>query len=167
MKTYDQERLHHIEYHFHGVERWVGAKAGWTGGDGDNEGDETVLTEYQIDAGNDTWSAAEYCVLGTLDTPFIAVNTKFDFHRLLITATEANVIYKVRIAWGTGYAAAVGLGDFTEVCYIPSANKVLGCPVDIMMPRIDVGTKIFMSCWADGTDTATIDFLIGLHEYNG
>jgi len=153
-----------IDAHFHTRERWLGAKAGWTGGDEDNEADET-LTPFVLDAGNDTWSVASYCILGTADTPVITGEESFDLHRLLVTASEANVVYKIRIAWGTSYDAAVTVKDYSEVAFIPLNNKIDAGPVELKMPLVRAGTKVFASCWAAGENTATISFLIGLHEY--
>lgn len=152
------------DLHFHNQERWLGAKAGWTGGDEDNEADPDSIDPFRLDAGNDTWGAG-LCIIGTADTPIQAGYTTFDFRRLMIHATEANVAYRIRVAWGTGYAAGIAAGTYTEIEFVALANKADAGPADTVIPRLDAGTKVFAAAWARNTNTATIDFTIGVHEY--
>ncbi len=154
-----------VQRHHHNLARGIGAKAGWTGGDEDTEGENTSLDPFRIDAGNDTWSVASYCVLGTADTPVIPGSAFFDFHEIMVHATQENVAYRLRVAYGTSYAAAIIAGTFSEIEFVAAGNKAEEGPVEIHMVRIPAGTKVFISAWALATDTGWIDITFLLHEY--
>ena len=65
-------------------------------------------------------------------------------------------------------AAAITAKQTTEFMIITStdkANKFGGAPFDIQTPRIAVGTKVWIQA-RNATDNATVDFFVGLHEYN-
>ncbi len=163
-------RVHEIEKHFHSEERWLGKLGAQTA----TAWADDTLSPYQAISGNDTYGADaddEAQVLGTADTPTMGSNVKFDLHRLLVTSQSSTTAYKLRIVWGTGTMAdAITAGQYTEVCVISNSALGLlagGSPVDVMMPRRTCGAdKLWIQAW-NATDDATIDFLIGLHEYAG
>lgn len=141
--------------HHHNIQRWYGAKAG---ADETNAVDD-VLTAFQIDSGNDTWGTA-LCIVGSGDTPIDTGMTHFHFSNILIVDRERATPYKIRIAWGDSYTAGISAGHYTEKMLLPAdeANDV-----QILLPRLDVGTRVFASCWV-GANTGTLDFFIGIHE---
>ena len=159
-------RVHEIERHLHSYERWMelaGTPATETHR-ADAAG--TGAGVFQIDAGNVTWGSWLQ-ILGSSDTPVITGSTKFDLHRLVVTATELNEIYVIQIAFGASGAAALSAGAYTESVFNPVSNQVDSGPVDIQSRRIAAGTKAWARCICPGQDTATLDFMIGLHEYEG
>ena len=83
-----------------------------------------------------------------------------------IRSTEVDAPYRIRIAWGESYAAAVAAGAFTEATFLAVDKKAASVPVEFFNPRVSAGSKVFMACWASGIDTATIDFTLSLHEYD-
>ena len=161
-----EQEAFEIESHHHSRERWCGAAAGW---DGTNEVDATDparLNPFQMDAGNDTWGTA-VCIMGTSDSPIIAGMAFYDVHDVLITAVEnAKTAHKkVRLAWGASYADGISAGTFTEIVFIPLSNRSGTVPEDIRIPRLASGTKLFAALWGFGEDTCTVDFIVGIHEY--
>lgn len=149
-----------LEDHFHCIERWYGKSAAFTEVDAaDNR-----LVPFQIDSGNNAYGTA-ICILGSGDTPFQAGKTYFDLHKLLIVATErANEVYKIRLTWGASEAAGIAAGNYSTTMIYPSAT-LRQTPQEIRMPRIAAGTKVWVNCWC-ASNTGTIDFYIGLHEYD-
>jgi hypothetical protein len=162
-------RVHEIERHFHGRERWLGKKAVQTATDwADN-----VLTPFRAISGNNTYGGDandEALVLGTADTPVMAGNTRFDMHRFMVVGASASTVYKVRFVYGrTTMAAAILAGAYTEIMIMvdPAAAQVPHDVFDVMMPRGESGmTQVWVQAW-NATDNATLDFVIGLHEYEG
>lgn len=159
-------RVHEIERHLHSYERWLelaGTPAAETHR-ADAAG--TGAGVFQIDAGNDDWGSWLQ-IIGSSDTPVLAGSAKFDLHRVVITATERSAIYVVQIAFGATGAAALAAGDYIESVFSPASNLVDSGPVDVQCRRITAGTKTWARCICPGQDTATLDFMVGIHEYEG
>ena len=149
-----------IEDHFHNRERWFGA----TGGVG-NDWADSGMTPFQVISGNNTWGAATN-VIGTDDTPMFTGGQRFDIHRLLIVANSKATIYRVRLAWGGGTAAqAITADNFSSFMYIRDTVSTQRAILEVMVPDLPTDTKVWMYCW-NATNLATIDFYIGLHEYD-
>ena len=159
-------RVHEVERHLHSYERWfelAGTPAAETHR-ADAAG--TGAGVFQIDAGNAAYGSWLQ-ILGSSDTPAITGSAKFDLHRILITATERNAVYVVQIAYGATGAAALTAGDYTESVFIPASNQVDSGPIEVQSRRVSAGTKAWARCICPGQDTATLDFMIGIHEYEG
>lgn len=162
-------RVHEIERHFHGRERWRGKKASQTATDWADD----VLTPFRATSGNNDYGGDandEALVLGTADTPAIAGNTRYDLHRIMMVGASSSTAYKLRIVYGTGTMAdAITAGQYSEMVIMsdPSAAQVPHDVFDVMMPRGTCGsTQIWVQAW-NATNNATIDFLVGWHEYEG
>lgn len=162
-------RVHEIEKHFHGRECWRGKLTVQTA---TNWFDDT-LAPFQCISGADDWGADandEAQVVGTDDLPFIMGNVKFDVHRIFVDNVSSATLYKMRLIWGSGtMAAAIAAMQFS--CFQLKFDAIGGVkanvPVDIRMPRLVAGVdKVWGQCW-NATDNATIDFLVGIHEYEG
>lgn len=162
-------RVQELENHFHNQECWRGIKAVQTA----TEWADDVLTPFQCISGNNDYGSDaddEALVLGTDDTPFRTGLVKFDVHRIFIDGVSEATLYKMRLIWGTGtMAAAISAGQFSclhlkfDGIGVTSAHE----PVDVKMPRLDSGVdKVWAQCW-NVTDNATVDFLVGIHEYKG
>lgn len=159
-------RVEELEKHFHNVERWYGKLAVQTATDW---ADNTLTPFVAISGNNDYGTDAndEAKVIGTADTPGIAGNTRFDLHRLFISAASVAELWKLQIIYGTGTMAdAIAAGQYSTVMVrtvVPSANQDV--PVEVMMPRGVCGsTQIWIRAWS-ATNNATISFFVGLHEY--
>jgi len=145
-----------IEHHLHNTEKWLGASAV-----------EDSLTGYQCISGNGDYGA-EVLLLDVANTPIETDKKFFDLHRIApMTVSNANP-YLLRVAWGNGtFAAAISARQYTTVPFVGTGlgSNVKGAPSDIICKRIPVGYKV----WAqikNGTNLATMTFLIGLHEYD-
>ncbi|MCK5610257.1 hypothetical protein KAR91_50760 [Candidatus Pacearchaeota archaeon] len=133
-----------------------------------------VLTPFVAISGNDAYgtdASDEAQVLGTADTPVVSGMVHFDLHRLLITDVGDSTPYKLRVVYGTGTQAdAVTADQYTEVMIqFDAANPQLsaGIPVEVELPPGTAGsTKVWIDAW-NATDNSEIDFLVGLHEYEG
>lgn len=162
-------RVHEIERHFHGRERWFGKSADQSGTDwaADN------LTPFRAISGTNAYGSDandEALVLGTSDTPAIAGNVRFDLHRIMMVNASSQTTYKLRLVYGSGTMAdAITAGQYSEIVILadPSAQQVPHEVIEIMMPRGYCGvTKVWIQAW-NATNNAWIDFLVGLHEYEG
>jgi len=155
-----------IEDHFHNPEKWFGKLAVQTA---TNWADRISLSPYRTTSGNGVFgvdAGDEALILGSADTPITVGNKDFDIRRMQVTATSNNNPWLLRIIWGTGTMAdAEAAGQFSEIAYMSSGGAQRAGPLDMQMPRLNKNTQI----WIRGkniTDNATIDFLVGVHEYN-
>jgi len=153
-----------IERHLHNWERWFGAAAAPSGETHVADRIGTTSTAFQADGGDDTWGIWLQ-ILGSSDTPSTTGMTKYDLHRLVLTATERTGIHFVQIAFGDSGAAGLAAGDYTEFLFVPGTPQEVPAPLDVMDHRRDAGTKAWARVWAVGQNTGTVSFFIGLHEY--
>lgn len=163
-------RIHTIEKHNHGRERWFGKLAVQTATDW---ADNNIVTPFRAISGNNNYgsdASDEALVIGTGDTPTIPNYVYYDIHRILIVAASVTTVYKLRIIYGTGTMAdAIGAGQYsTTMCKIdPAIGETPATPTEIMTPRCICGSdQIWIQAW-NATNNATIDFFVGWHEYEG
>lgn len=160
------------EHHLHNYERWLGLSTDLNPPASVAEpiGDPTVAgytdLPFVIDGGSDTWGAWVQ-ILGSSDTPQQAGKTKYDFHRILVTTVErANAIHFVQVGYGASGAAALAAGTYTEFVYYPSAAASRAAPVAIIDKRQNAGALAWARCMVVDQATGTVNFFIGLHEYD-
>lgn len=151
-----------IEHHVHNLDRWFGKSADQSGNNWATEGS---LTPFQVISGDGAFGTAVK-VIGSEDTPVIAGRTKYDLHRLHVIATAQATVYIVRFIFGSGTDADVeeAAGRYTDTPYIREAANGRGAPIEIRMPDIPVGKKHWVKV-KNATNGATLDFIVGLHEY--
>jgi hypothetical protein len=161
-------KVHEIERHFHGRERWFGKLAVQTATDwADN-----TLAPFIAISGNNAYGTDandEALVFGTADTPVIAGNVRYDLHRVFVSASSVATVWKLQLIYGTGtMAAALAAEQFsTFMVRTTTPASTQDVPVDIMMPRGTCGsTKVWLRAWC-ATNDATISFFVGTHEYEG
>jgi hypothetical protein len=144
-----------IENHLHNTEKWIGASA-----------TEDNLTGYQCISGNNAFGA-EVLLLDIANTPIEAGKTKFDLHRVVPVAVSVATAYLLRIVWGSGtFAAAITARQYTTVPFMGTGlgSNISGAASEVICKRIPAGYKV----WAqikNATNLATMNFLIGIHEY--
>lgn len=164
-------RVHEIGTHIHGYSRWFGKSADQSGNDWNvpvsTAGMPTLFRAilgdsiYGEDANDEAkiWGTEDVCVSG---------DTKFDIHKLEVIATSSSTVYVLRIIWGSGTMAdAIAAGQYSEIMVLhdDAPTDDSSTPIDIMMPRITIGThKIWIQA-KNITDNATIDFYVGGHSY--
>lgn len=170
IKNLSDSRVLHIVTE---IERHVHSPAVWFGKSADQSGNNwaaDTLTPYQAISGDGDYGADaddEALVIGSDDTPTSVGFEEFDIRRILIDGVSASSVYKLRICWGTGtLAAAVLAGQCSEFQLKDDnvGNVEADFPVDLQMPQLDAGTKVWIQC-KNATDDATVDFFVGLHEY--
>ncbi len=153
--------------HHHGRERWLGEHGarnaeidcGATG----------TMTAFQVTTGNDTWGGTPLCLIGTGDGPFVAGMTRFDAHEILVTdvagLADTDQHY-CQLIYGTGTVAdAITAGQYSEFQFIPE-RAAAASRTNFIMPRLTYGTdKVWLRHWVTGENAVTMDFKLGLHEY--
>lgn len=153
-----------INNHTHTVERWFGRHATQSG---NNWAKQDTLGAFQLVSGNNDWGDT-LKVLGSGDTPVTAGKLFADSNHLLISDVSQATVYKLRMIWGsTNASVELAAGNYTETMIITDktlGNTSGGVPIVIMTPSGPVGSKVWMQCW-NATNSATIDFFIGIHEY--
>ena len=158
-----EQEAYEIEHHLHNRERWFGISADQSGNDW---GIEAGLTPYRAISGAGVFGADaddEAKVLGTDDTPAIADMTMFDPHRIMVTASSKATDWVLRLVYGSGtMAASEGLGQYSDMM-VQEAKK--GSPIDVIMPRTTCADCKTWIRAKNVTDNATIDFFVGIHEY--
>ena len=160
-----EEEVEEIDQHVHNVERWWGAVAV---PDETNAIEANVSRPFAATSGNDTWGAA-IPVLGTADNPVLVGMTRFDAHRVEIVSLDDDTSpWRLRLIWGTGTSAdAIAAGQWSEMMVITNAvpgNRAGGNPVDVRMPPIPVGYKMWAQAWND-TNGEILSFFLGVHGY--
>ncbi|MCK5015642.1 MAG: hypothetical protein KAS32_01105 [Candidatus Peribacteraceae bacterium] len=157
-------KVHEIEKHLHNWERWIGLAAVPVGET--HRFDIDSMTPFQMDAGNDTWGAWLQ-IVGSTDFPITAGMAYRDAHRILITDIERDIaITRIQIAGGEDADVAVAAGNYTEFMTTPLKNSAQ-LPITIMTGRALSATKGWIRCWVNGQNTGTVDFFLGVHEYEG
>lgn len=159
-------RIHEIERHIHGYERWFETAATPNGGTHVADAIGTGGGAFQLDAGNDGWGAWIQ-MLGTTDTPAIAGSVYYDPQRILIESTERDATYFLQFGYGATGSAALTAGSYTESIVIPSSNLTDSGPMEVQSRRQTAGTKLWGRTMCPGQNTATIDLYPGIHEYPG
>lgn len=118
---------------------------------------------FQLDAGNDDWGAWVQ-VLGSGDTPARAAQVYFDPHEIVISATERTATYFVQFTRGASGSAGYSAGQYTEFVYHAGTNKFTGI-ISVQTGRSPVNALLWARCMVPGSDTGTMDFYLGIHEY--
>lgn len=157
-------RVGEIQRHMHSYESFFGAAAVPNGEI--HVADHLTLTPFQMDAGNATFGNWLQ-VLGSSDTPHFTGCEGFDISRFQIIDVENDATPSlIQFGYGTSGADALANDDVTEIIVTPVKNSKQD-PYTIKTKRKFSGTKAWIRCWVNGKDTSTIDFFIGLHEYEG
>lgn len=156
-----------LTHHFHNPERWLAAA---TTPSGETHRADllntktTSLDAFQINAGNNAFGAWTQ-VIGSSDTPLDVGNQLLDVHRILITASQRSTPYLIQIGFGT-VSAGVLTGVYTAIPYAPTGTNGEQAALEVRSPRVAVGTKVWARALCPGANLGTVDFLLGLHEYN-
>lgn len=122
-------------------------------------------TQLDTPAGNRDWGSWVQ-ILGSSDTPARTSQLYFDPHELVIVAAERTSAYFIQIARGTSGAAGLAAGTYTELV-LDMTDRAGGAIVNVQTGRAPAGSKLWARCLSYAQDTGTIDFYIGIHEYQG
>ena len=159
-------RVHEIERHMHSYERWLEVAAAPAGTTHVADPAGTGAGAWTIDAGNLAYGDWVH-IVGSTDTPIIAGSAYYDPHKILVTDTERNAIYVLQFGFGVTGAAALLAGTYSEVPFYPAANLVDSGPMEIQSRRHAAGDMMWVRCICPGFADGELDFIIGIHEYEG
>lgn len=157
------------EKHLHNREKWFGPAASADAELHVADRITTVQTSFQADAGDNDWGSWLQ-VLGSSDTPVRAGMNRFDFHKVIIVSHEHNTTeYDLQIACGesAGLAAKLSSEEFTEFPVVTGGGNSETGPTSFKHIPNDSGEKVWIRIRANGRNTGTLDFKIGIHEYEG
>jgi hypothetical protein len=148
-------RLHELERHIHNEETWWGRNAGGTDLAVQND-----LTSWQLTAGtSEAFGAWVQLTDGTQFTEGV----RFDAHRIMITAvSETDDLYYIQL--GTGEAGAQVVK--TTAPFYAASNFSNAGPIDIVKNRELNTVKLWARCKCQA-DSGTINFVLGIHSYEG
>lgn len=160
-------RTHEIERHFHSYERWFEAA-------GTPNGEVHVADRicegggvFQVNAGNNDWGSWLQ-ILGSSDTPEIAGSIFYDMRRMVFLEHQRNnAQYCIQVGFGDSGAAALSAGTVTEIVIRSGAGTSESPPEDMRSRRQAIGTKAWIRTQISGQNLGTLDFVFGIHEYEG
>jgi len=158
-------RVHEIEKHLHSSGSWFETAATPSG--------ETHVADrigngagaFQLDAGNDDWGAWVQ-ILGSDDTPARTSQVYFDPHEMAVESTEHTATYFLQFGRGASGAAALAAGTYTELVLGADTNRYKGI-VSVQTGRAPAGSLLWARVKCPGQNTSTLDFYLGIHEYQG
>lgn len=157
-------RVAEIERHMHSGGRWFGV-AGTPSATHKADRIGTTSSPFQLDGGNDTWGDWVQ-LFGSDDTPVKAGYAYFDPHQFILSNTENASIYFVQIGRGETGAASLTTGNYMEFVVVATVQKATEV-IPIQTGRAPAGSLLWARCWSVGDNTGTIDFFLGIHEYEG
>lgn len=162
-------KVHEIEKHLHSAGSWFGMAVTPTATHfADRIG--TTTAPFQIDAGDSsvtpTWGAWVQ-IFGSDDTPARPNQSYFDPHLMLIVDAEREVTYMIQFSRGVSGDAGITAGTYTELCIGIDATKKFKSETPIQTGRAEAGDLLWARCIAMGSNTGTLDFYMGIHEYVG
>lgn len=161
-------RVAEIERHLHSGGRWfeLAAVPNLPTHAADRIGTTILSTNpFRIDAGNSDWGTWVQ-ILGSADTPVTVGNEYFDPHQFFLLDTERAATYYVQIGRGASGAAALAAGTYMEFV-INATVQVNTSIIELQTGRAPVNSLLWARCICPGQNTAWLDFVYGVHEYEG
>lgn len=158
-------RVHEIERHLHSGARWFGAAVSPNGETHVADRLGVGVNAFQIDAGNNTWGTWVQ-VLGSGDTPADAGKVYFDPHLIIVSASERAAVYFVQFTRGASGEAGLAAGTYTELA-LDLTSKAGGTIIPVQTGRAPAGALLWARCLCPGQNTGTMNFFLGIHEYEG
>jgi hypothetical protein len=150
-----------VERHVHCRERWFSKLAVPAGG----KTAEQAMVPFIATSGSDTWGAYIQ-ILDVNDTPSIPGYKFFDFRHIFVVDVNDVAIYRVRFLYGsTTVEDALAALQYTDFVYRADSTSTDRKPIEMAMPRLPVGTKLWATTWCAGVNSKTISFLVGGHGY--
>lgn len=155
-----------VERHHHNREKWFGLAAVASGELHVADRMDGVILPFQLTSGASDFGSWVQ-VLGSDDTPVDADMTKFDGHRVLVTATDDTNPFIIQIVSGESadIAAKILAEEFTEFPFVAATNNIETGISDLITRRVDAGEKVWARCACVGVTGKLIDFYFGIHEY--
>ena len=158
------EEVTEIERHLHSAGSWFEAATTPSGTTHVADRIGVGSGAFQLDAGNDTWGTWVQ-ILGSADTPARTSQVYFDPHEIVVSDTERTATYFVQFTRGASGETGYSAGSYTEFVYHAGTNKYTGI-IEVQTGRAPANALIWARCMVPGADTGTMDFYIGVHEYD-
>lgn len=153
------------EKHFHNYEKWFGL-AGTPSGETHRADRAGQAAPFVLTTGNNAFGNWVQ-ILGSSDTPVKTGMTKFDLHRMRVTAINDAGVYTIQFACGESSELAdlITAETFSEIIVKRDSASAQTIVEEVMMKRCNAGDKIWARASVVGADAKTVSFYIGLHEY--
>jgi len=153
------------EKHFHNYEKWFGL-AGTPVAEthrADRAGQSAPFVLTTGDCAFGAWVQ----IMGSEDTPIQANMTKFDIHRMRVTALNDSGVYTIQFACGESSELAdiLTAETFSEILVKRDSASAQTVVEEVIMRRCNTGDKIWARASVVGANAKTISFYYGLHEY--
>lgn len=161
-------KVHEIERHFHGTDKFFGLAAVASGETHVADRVGGSILPFPLTAGNDDFGSWVQ-ILGSSDTPFTPGAVKFDMSKMLTTTTNSTNAFILQFASGesAGLAAKIAAEDFTETMHVAATNNADSGIEGVKSPRIVVGEKLWARTCCIDASGSTIAAYFALHEYEG
>lgn len=161
------DEISEIEHHLHNFEKWFGLAAVPAAETHRADRMDGAIAAFQLVAGNNDFGSWVQ-IIGSSDTPVVSGKTKFDIHRVLVTTTNSTRPFIIQMIFGESadFAAKLLVEDFNEFPYISATNSNDSGITEIIDKRCNTGRKVWMRCADVGGNGTTLDFYLGIHEYN-
>lgn len=158
-------RVHEIERHLHSGARWFETAS--VADPTDHVADEigSGAGAFTLDSGDQTWGAWVQ-ILGATDTPTVEGKTHFDPHLLSVEDNERAGTYFIQFARGATGDAGLAAGTYTELA-LDLTTRSGGVIIPVQTGRAPAASLLWARCMTPAFDTGTIEFYIGIHEYEG
>ena len=157
------EEVTDIEEHVHNNELW------WGAADAPNESnaiESNVDQPFVATSGNNTWGVA-IPIIGSNDVPVKFWQTRYDLHRVAISAVDNGTPWKLRFLYGgQSLEEAAQARRWTETMSIATGigSNIGAEPSELRFPIIRVGWRVWAQVW-NQTNLDTISFFVGVHGY--
>jgi len=165
VEGYILKEVKEVERHLHSAGRWFGLAAAASGTVHVADRIAAGIQPFKLTAGASDWGNWVN-ILGSTDTPTLSRFGFFDPHEIQITTANDTVTYFMQFTRGASGAAGLSAGTYTEFTYTPNTNQIDAGPVAIQTGRAPAGSLLWARCLALGATGKTIDFYLGIHEYD-
>ena len=159
-------RVGEIERHVHSYERWFGASAGNVG-----PGLETVMTAFRATS-SATANAFGTAIVVFDGTEVVQVGmVKWDPHRVHILNAQTTDVYRFRMVYARNgeatAAAAVTNGNYTDMIIKIDSTNTDFTSIPMQARRMPIATKSWAQLAKATAGAAWMEFMVGLHYYEG
>jgi hypothetical protein len=162
-----EQKTYQVESHIHGHEKWMGVATAPNAEIHVADRLGPSVAPFALLSGNDAYGNWLQ-VMGSADSPIEAGKVELDPHRILVTTTNSTLTFVIQFALGesAGLAALIAAEDMTEVAFISATNNADAGITGVKSKRIASGTKVWARCICPTANAKTINFYIGIHEYD-
>lgn len=161
-------RVHEVERHFHGQEKWLGLAVAPSGETHRADVAGPGVLPFSFLSGNNNWGAWVQ-IVGSDDTPIKPGMLYWDAHSAEVTDANGTNPFFVQVAAGESadLAARVAAMEYTVIPFTAATNQIDSGRFTIMSNRLPTGTKVWARSLCVGANAKTVKAYFGIHEYEG